>query len=236
MITQFLVRTIINLGLKNQQKFLRLLAKLEYGVAACLANLVIDAEKSNYPGLAAQLRSHSLEERNHGKMLATLADGKDKIKSKENGAWIYLEEKGIELVNSFNKFDNPSKSKILTGEEYCGIFENLDGISQRYLGLRLFLRGQKVADMSWCDRIACMMVLEQSTLGFYNELASSPVPDNIRLIAMKIAGDEAVHASMLKYSLCHFTHFPELSLDKWRSRLFFAQFGLLWDFWKWTKN
>lgn len=234
--TQFLVKTIINLGLNNQQRFLRLLAKLEYGVAACLANLSIDAEKSNYPGLAAQLRSHCLEERNHGKMLATLADGKDKIKLKENGTWIYLEEKGTEPVNNFNKFDNPSKSKILTGEEYCGIFENLDGISQRYLGLKLFLRGQKVADMSWCDRIACMVVLEESTLGFYNELASSSASDNIRVIAMKIAGEEASHANALKYSLYHFTLFPQYSLDKWRSRLFFAQFGLLWDFWKWTKN
>jgi hypothetical protein len=232
MITQFLVKTIINLGLKNQQKFLRLLAKLEYGVAACLANLVIDAEKSNYPGLAAQLRSHSLEEKNHGKMLATLVDGKKRIELRGNGRWLTLQKSGIELANHPEEGDG----KLIIFEAGYGIFDNLDGISQRYLGLRMLLKGQKIADMSWCDRIACMVVLEESTLGFYNELASSSAPSNIQLIATKIAGDEAVHSSMLKYSLCHFTHFPEHSLEKWRSRLFFAQFGLLWDFWKWTRN
>jgi hypothetical protein len=225
-------RLIIYLGLKKQNEFIRLLAKLEYGVSACLLNLSKEAEKDGYYNLAKMLRSHSSEERNHGRMLATLVDGKHRIEAKENGRWLSLKKDGDEIA----KHPEDGEGKIVTWGNTVGIFDNLDGISQRYLALRMLFKGKKIQELSWSDRLACMHVLEEGTLAFYNELSSFETPYKLKMTAIKIAGEEAGHSNYLKYTLSHFADAPDAEISKWRSRIFLASFGLIWDFWKWTRN
>jgi predicted metal-dependent hydrolase len=230
---RLLIKTIIYYGLKNQAKFVRLLAKLEYGVSACLVNLSKQAIKDGYPNLSKMLRSHASEERNHGRMLATLVDGKQRIELRGNGRWLSLVKEGQEIANHPEK----GTGKVVACDNAVGIFDNLDGISRRYLALRVLLRGKKIEELSWGDRLACMHVLEEGTLKFYNVLAESDsVPIELRAIALKIAGEEAGHSNYLKYSLSHFTHISSAEISEWRSRVFWAQFGLIWDFWKWHQT
>jgi hypothetical protein len=224
------IRLIIYFGSKNIPEFIRLLAKLEYGVSAFLENLASCAEDENYPHLANQLKNHASEERNHGKMLATLVDGKQRIELRNNGRWKTLIKDGVELANHPESGDG----RLIVFDEGYGIFDNLDGISQRYLGLRMLLKGQKLVDLDWQSRIAVMAVLEESTLSFYNQLSVSPnIPNEVRLVAVKIAGQEAEHGNYLKYVLPQFTYLPEMEIEKWQARLLWASWGLMWDFWRW---
>lgn len=228
-----LTRLIIYFGSKNLPDFIRLLAKLEYGVSACLSNLAIAAQADNYPNLNKQLLGHAAEERNHGRMLATLADGKRRINLKGNGRWLSLRIGGEEKSNHPEEGDG----KLIIFETGNGIFDNLDGISQRYLALKVFLKGKKMSELPWSDRLACMAVLEEGTLGFYNELSSCEgIPNYIRVVAMKISGEEAGHANYLKYMLPQFTPTPSLEMQKWRDRLFWAKLALIWDFWQFMQS
>lgn len=224
---RFLTKAIIYLGLKNQPKFIRLLAKLEYGVCACLVNLSKQATADGYPNLSKMLRSHAAEERNHGKMLATLIDGKQRIELKDNGRWLSLFKDGKETANH----PEEGKGKVISWDKSVGIFDNLDGISQRYLALRMLLQGKKIEQLSWGDRLACMHVLERGTLQFYLALAeSSSAPIELRAIAVKIAEEEKGHGDYLRGTT------KKENILKWRSRVKWANLGLIWDFWKWTRS
>jgi rubrerythrin len=223
---QFLIKTIIYFGLKNKPKFIRLLAKLEYGVSACLVNLSKQAKNDGYLNLSNNLRSHAKDERNHGKMLATLVDGKRRIELKDNGRWLSLVKDGEEVANHPEEGDG----KIVIWDNSVGIFDNLDGISQRYLALRILLKGRRISELSWNDRLACMHVLERGTLRFYLALAESSAPIELRAIAAKIAEEEAGHSNYLRAAT------KKENILKWRSRVKWASLGLIWDFYKWTRS
>jgi hypothetical protein len=130
-----------------------------------------------------------------------------------------------------------SAGRLVVSENMVGIFDNLDGISQRYLALRMLLKGKKIKQLSWSDRLCVMYVLEEGTLKFYNILTESDsAPIELRAIALKIAGEEAGHSNYLKYALPHFAPVSGSEILEWRSRVFWASFGLVWDFYKWTRN
>ncbi len=234
MINHLIIKLIIYFGCKNLPEFVRLLAKLEYGVSACLTNLALQAEKDNYHGLAAQLSKHAAEEKSHGKMLGSLIDGKRRIELRGGGRWLSLTDgKGNEIANH----PEAGNGKLITSGKYSGIFDNLDGISQRYKSLQLLLWGKKINDLPWESRLACMACLEEATLRFYIILASTSNLDfEIRAIALKIAGEEGCHANYFKYVLPQFSYFPEKELNKWRLRIFWARFALIIDFILWTKK
>lgn len=226
-------KLIVYFGLNNTKEFVRLLAKLEYGVSAALNNLARDAEKSNYPNLASMLRTHSAEELNHGRMLATWCDGKSSIRLKESGRWLsWKNSTGLELA----RFPESKAGKKMVfnkgGEEYIGIFENLDGISRRYISLRIFLKGKKIIDLPWKDRLACMLALEAQTRALYVELSKSQAPQSLRAIFSKIASEEDSHSNYLESVLRDFAPCPGQEVDKWRSRIKLASLGLIYDFMK----
>jgi hypothetical protein len=232
-VNKILIKIIIYFAQKNLPEFVRLLAKLEYGVSACLSNLAVDASKEGYANLSQMLLAHAQEERNHGKMLATLIDGKQRISLRTNGRWLSLVDvSGRQLANHPDR----GRGKLVRLENKVGLFENLDGISQRYLSLRFLLGGKKINQLPWHARIACMACLEEGTFNFYRHFAASNIPDSLKAIVQKIADEEEKHADYFEYVLPQFTAFPHAELDDWRSRIAWASIGLIWDFLRWTKN
>lgn len=230
---KMLVKLICYFGLKNTKEFVRLLAKLEYGVSSALNNLAEDADKSNYPNLAAMLRAHSSEEFNHGRMLATWCDGKNSIRLRGAGRMLsWKNSAGVELA----RFPESKKgTKIVLdkeGEQYIGIFENLDGISQRYLALKIFLRGKKIIELPWKDRLACMLALEGGTRALYVELSKLKMPESLRAIFSKIAQEESSHSDYLESVLRDFVPCPSQEVDRWKGRISLASLGLIYDFGK----
>lgn len=235
MLKFFLIKMIIRFSSQNPEEFTRLLAKLEYGISSCLRNLSVEAEKDNYPNLALMLRNHAKSEHNHGKMLATLADGRSRIKMMGSGRWLSLiNESGKELIeNASEKKKNSGKlvNAKIRGQQCVGIFENFDGLSQKYLSLRLLLENNKMLSLPWCSRIACMAVLELETKNFYEELGkSSKISEPLKMVVSKIASDEESHADYLNYVLLDFTSLPRQEIDKWQERLTRAYLGLIFDF------
>lgn len=228
-----LLRLVVYLGLKNTKEFVRLLAKLEYGVSSALNNLACDADKSNYPNLAAMLRAHSSEEFNHGRMLATWCDGKNSIRARGAGRLLsWKNSAGVELARFPEEKEGIKIIFDKDGEQYTGIFENLDGISQRYLSLRIFFRGKKIIELPWKDRLACMLALEAQTRALYVELSKSPCPQELRAIFSKIAQEESSHSDYLESVLRDFSPCPNQEVDRWRSRMNLASLGLIYDFGK----
>lgn len=229
-----IIKIIIYFGLKDLPNFIRLLAKLEYGVSSALHNLANDAEESKYFNLANQLRQHAQEEENHGKMLATLIDGKERIITKGGGRWLSYQVNGVELANHFEL----GGGKIIEDKEkgVFGIFQNLDGISQRYFSLHYFLKGKKMKDLPWESRLACMAVLEEGTNNFYLVLNKILVNEVLKSIALKISDEELVHSRYLKYLIGQFTPFVDVEIDRWRRRLWFAKFFLILDFFNYVRQ
>ena len=226
----FLTKLIINIGLRQEQKFLRLLAKAEFGVSIFCKKLAVAAAEENKPNLAALLQSHAKEEEKHGKMLASLVDGNERFHTEGSGRFISIvRPNGEELRRNPDK---TSQGKILEwdsinfpGERLIGNFENFDGLSKRYFTLRLLFGNKSAFDYNWDDRLAFMYVLEQETQCFYEHLATSSATSALKAIASQIARDELRHTDYLKKTLLH----RNADVEKWRDRMMVAFWGLVID-------
>jgi hypothetical protein len=231
-----LIRFAIRLGLRNKQRFLRVLAKIEFGVAIFCFKLQYQALAENLLNLATMLEMHGKEENKHGKMLASLADGcSDRIALTENsGRWIKITRpSGETIVNRPD--DNTAIPKCITwasykfpGEQLTGLFENFDGISKRYISARLLFGNLAASDYPWEDKIAFMYVLEEATASFYQELMKCD-DSALSAIARQIITDEFNHANYLKLALANFAPIPQFAIDKWHSRLWWARWALIID-------
>lgn len=218
---KILFRLIIYLGChpRRQQKFLKLLAKIEHGVAIFCFKLAAIARRESRHDLADSLESHANDEKRHGKMLSSLAG--DKINLTDNGQFTELYKDGVLVVSK--PYSTPTIH--LQGIHYSGSFENLDGLSLRYLSLRMLFKGKSAIDFPWEDRLAFMQVLEGVTQKFYAQLSQYSRVESIRAIALKIAVDEITHADYLKYVCKEFR--PDIL--KWEAQLNWAILGLMVD-------
>lgn len=231
----FLTKVIISIGLRQEQKFLRLLAKVEFGISVFCKKLAATAlAEGNKSNLAAQLESHAKQDEKHGKMLASLVDGNERFHHEGTGRFISIVRPSGEELRSNAEIEAEGKdlewdSVIFPGERLIGIFENFDGLSKRYLSMRLLFGNRSAFDYPWDDRLAFMCVLEQQAQHFYEHLAinqhASPA---LRAIASQIALDEVEHADYLKHSLFHYNG----DIEKWRDRMWLASLGLIVDMWK----
>lgn len=163
-----LKKLIIWIGLRREKQLLRMLAKIEFGVSIFCRKLAVTAYQDKYPNLAELLINHAKDEENHGKMLASLADGSDR----------------------------PTLAKTGTFKP-TGEFENFDGISKRYYSLRWFFKDRHAFDHDWGDRLAFMQLLECETQAFYEVLSKSNCSEPLKAIASKIADDEQGHGNYL---------------------------------------
>ena len=232
----FLTKLIINVGLRQEQKFLRLLAKIEFGVSIFCKKLAVVAEQENKLNLAAQLKLHAKQEEKHGIMLLCLADGNRRFTLEGTGRFIELLRPNGEDLRCNVDLDAEGKivewdSTIFPGERLVGIFENFE-LSKRFCCLRLLFGNKSAFDYNWDDRLAFMFVLEQQTQQFYQLLAVNSTSIPLRIIASKIALDELNHTDYLKNVLFHYNG----DVEKWRDRFWFAQIGLVFDAWKFTNN
>lgn len=217
--------------MRRQREFLRLIAKLEYGVSIFCLKMSERAECEGHYNLANLLKKHSEEEKKHGIMLAALADGQKKLKLSGNGRWTTL--KNLDTGEEIAQFpDMEEGTKIfLKDKNLLGIFQNLDGISQRYLSLKILFRGLRAEDFEWTDTLAFMAALETVTKRFYSKLAEvTEAP--ISTIAKQISEDESQHSEYLKIVLSQFTPLPEVEISKWRARIRWASLGLIVDAWR----
>jgi|GEM_PF-3592850 len=240
-----LLELIIKIGTlkRNKQKFLRLLAKLEYGLAAFCSKLKDQASEEGLVYLETMLCQHQKEEYNHGLMLSTCGDGKNRISPDRVGAtgrWVKIlkDQENLTAKNITNNIPATIQTKTIEwdsikypGEKLKGVFESFDGISFRYLALRLLFRNQPASSYSWIDKLAFMSVLEEATGAFYRRLMN--VDDaGLSAIAAKIAGDEFNHANYLVIALNAITNSSEetqKAIQKWRDRIYWSKFGLIFD-------
>ena len=239
MLRSLLIKLIIHLGLRQEQRFLRLLAKLEYGVGVFCLKLSEKARDEEYDNLATLLESHGKEEIKHGKMLASLCDGRQRIEARGNIRWLsFRNDAGEELAQHPDPLTQGTPIQLEhEGEAIAASFENLDGLSNRYFSLRLLFQGLDAASYSWSDRLAFMIVLESETKKFYHHLGQATRSVPLNAIALSISNDEENHAEYLRYALFYFSHFPRDEIDKWASRLNWARWGLVVDVWRflvWT--
>lgn len=238
---KFFIKLIIEIGLRQEQKFLRLLAKIEYGVSIFCKKLSQLAYNEKHYNLLTLLQTHAKEEAHHGKMLATLADGVDRISLEESsGRWVSMVKLSDgEDIARYNPDKLTIKSKPITwestkfpGDKLVGEFENLDGLSKRYYSLRLLFGGKSAEDFTWADRLAFMHALEGATKIFYEILSTVTKSSSLQAIALQIANDEQEHANYLYYSLFGFSPVPEADIQYWESRITKAMWGLIIDIWR----
>lgn len=227
---QILVNLIIKIGLGDQKQFLKLLSKLEYGVAIFCFKLSDLAKKENHNNLAQMLKQHATEEKKHGKMLSSLS-GK-KINLRHTGRWISYKnfDTGEEMAECPDPLES-GKKIVLEKSRIVGIFSNLDGLSKRYFALKILFCNRSADSFSWVDRLALMLALEEKATKFYATLATvAPLP--ISAIALQISQDESHHSEYLKSCLHSFTPLTAIEIDKWRSRINWAMWGILIDMWR----
>lgn len=229
---QFLFTIIIKLGLTKPKLFLRTLIKLEYGVSAFCSKISAEAYNQGYFNLSSLLETHAKEENKHGLMLGALADGQNKILLRGTGRWLSFKNvhTGIELA-TLPEPSTPGKVIFMPEKNILGIFQNLDGLSQRYLSLRLLFRGKKAADFDWCDRIAFMCALEHISQQFYAKLADI-ADEPLKAIALQISQDELEHSDYLKYTLTSMSNLPSQDIKKWEGRIGWSMLGLVFDVWR----
>ncbi len=226
-------KLIVKLGLLNKQRFIRFLAKIEYGNAVFIEKLQQQALAEDRQYLAAFLEKQAKEENKHGKMLSSLADGSDRITRTGTGRWVTILRGQENLVK---KFITPfNKPKVVTwdsytypGERLTGVLENFDGMSYRFVSSRLLFYNRAAFDYSWEDRIAFMCVLEEEIASLYLELALLKDGD-LSALASQMTRDEFDHANHLKDALSRFSPFPQDLLNKWRKRVKWAKWGLVID-------
>lgn len=229
-----LVRFIIYLGLRDKPKLFRFLAEIEYGVAIFCEKLQRQAISENLPNLARLLEDHGKQEKKHGKMWASLADGSSRIHLSDNGQWIEMVRPSGENIAKPTLNNGVTKTIVwdsvkFPGEQLVGLFKNFDGISKRYLTGQIMFGGRAAFDFSWEDKLAFFHLLEEETAILCQVITESTDDDAIRAIALQITGDELNHANYLKSALNQFAPLPEAALDKWRDRLWWAKWGLAVD-------
>lgn len=235
-----LIKLIVRIGLRDKKRLLRLLAKLEYGVAIFCFKLADKAKKEKHENLATLLKEHGDSEVKHGKMLASLADKGNRITlTEETGRWTSVTRisTGQQLARPNPELTAQGKeiswdSINFPGERLQGTFENFDGLSKRYLSLRLFFRNKSAYEYPWNDKLALMHILEQSTREFYQAISKQSNDTTIQAIATQIATDEDNHAHYLYQSLKWFSYFPDHDIQKWQSRFHLAIWGLVIDAWR----
>jgi len=224
---KIIIKLIFLLKLQEKREFIRKLSKLEYGVSAFCLKLSKQCEKDAV-NMSAMLVKHSQDERRHGKMLSSYVDGNDRLKLHDVGSFLSIEIK-----------DNPPESFIKTataktvfwdsvkypGKFYVGLFENYDGISDRYLSAKMLFGFKKASDYDWVDKIAFMKVLEEKTGEFYKEFSLQVKDKVLKSIIEKILEDENNHNCYLNSLAKEFNS----DLEKWRFRIWFASFFLIWD-------
>ena len=166
-------------------------------------------------------------------MLASLAEGSDRIPVIDNGLFLKVSFDGSEPVRQSDHQKGKVlywESTIYPGQKVTALFENLDGLSKRYLSLRILFKGQSASHYDWCDRLAFMHLLEIETQKFYKVLADSKCSEPLRAITLRIVEDEKGHSTYLKDLLSQIPGADSDSdLEKWRDRLFWAKIGLLFD-------
>jgi hypothetical protein len=219
------------------ENLIRLLAKLEFGVSIFLKKNVQQAEIDWKNGLALQLKKHSLEEKRHGDMLLALVDGNSRAKLEEQTGFflsMIRESDNKELMK--NPLKQNSKTKKVTwesayypGDKLTGNFLNLDGLSKRYLSLRIFFGGKKAEDFDWENKLAYMIVLERVNTDFYKAISRVYKGSKFGAIATKILEEEDSHILYLSNCLASITHDPQFVIDKWQGRLVCAYLGLTVD-------
>lgn len=224
-----LIKLIIYIGLKNQTKFLKLLSKLEFGVYIFCKKLAEEAYSQNYENLANQLLLHAKDEKKHANLIAIFNNTRIKLKNTGRWASFYSISTGEELA-PFPDIDENEGTKIFY-QNTIGKFQSFDGMSKRYLALRVLFNGKKASDLDWCDRIAFMHVLETGTSEFYKQLAMQ-TQGKLSAIASEISEDEIGHSEKLKLFLGNFTLFPHQEIDKWESRINLSMWALLWDLYR----
>ena len=230
---RLLLKFAIYIAMKDKSKFLRFLAKIEYGVAIFCFKLQRLAQSEGHFNLASMLENHGKEEKKHGKMLASLADGCDRIYLSELGQWVSITRpSGENLINRPVKADIAKTliwdSIVFPGEKLIGLFENFDGISKRYFSAKILFDNKAAADYPWEDKLAFMYALEEETAAFYQMMVEAE-DAILSAIALQITGDELNHANYLKLALSGFAPIPQAAIDKWRSRVWWAKWGLIVD-------
>lgn len=213
------LKLIVFIGRHKEQQFFRELAKIEYSVGIFCSKLAAIAANEGKLHLSKDLSIHSTQETKHGKMLASLCDGKDKIvpDKNTNGKLLTKQLGDINLIKpTYAIHSNDVKSmswKRLTGEHVTATFENFDGLSDRYISLRFLFAGKKAAEFSWDDRFAFMHALERVTELFYQLLSESKCSPALKAIAAQIANDEQQHSDyLLKLSSSE-------SIEYWNNRI-----------------
>lgn len=229
-----LVEVVCKIAIKRDFKnFIRVLSKIEFGVSIFCQKIANDARNQNHANLAEMLDKHSKEEYVHGKMLASLIDGKDrelvvdttfqKASFLSSGMVTKTSShpsRKDDVVLSWESVEHP-------GELTTMIFEQLDGISKKYFSAKLLFGGKSAYEFDWIDRLAFMCALERKTQQLYSVIEKEESP--LGAIAKKIHNDEVGHSDYLLKALGHFTNLPNSAIEKWESRIFWAQAGLIID-------
>ena len=228
-----LIKILVWIGMKNRNKFIRNLAKIEYGNAIFCEKLADVALSENRTELASLLVKHGKEENKHGLMLASLADGQNHFSRTGTGRWVKILRSGENIVkNLITTSSHPKvlqwESKKYPGEQLTGTLESFDGMSYRYLSARLLFKNVAASDYSWKDQLAFMYVLEEEVSCLYQELMNTQ-DTSLSAIASLITEDEFNHANYLKVTLQRFTESPEEIINKWRGRVWWAKWGLIVD-------
>ncbi|MBO3459943.1 ferritin-like domain-containing protein [Aetokthonos hydrillicola Thurmond2011] len=245
---KLIIYLIIYIGLRRKQRFIRQLSKLEYGVSIFCKKL---AANSPTPDLAQMLNNHAIQEAHHGRMLDSLANGTQheaseneryfrkrfSIRETDKGKFISIKRSnGEELLNCVDTDINTKGIRLQwdsckLGEQLVGIFENFDGISQRYLSAKLLFDGKSADSFDWADKLAFMHVLEQETEQFYLALAKIESGTPLGAIASQIVKDEQHHADYLKSTLTQFSTSPQQEIAKWQCKVRSCAPAVLVDLW-----
>jgi len=228
-----LLKLLCVIGILNKQRFLRNLAKIEYGNSIFLEKLSKKAEQQGHLEFSQALIKHSKEENKHGIMLASLADGTNRISRSGNGRWIKILRSGNNIVKNLISFNNKPKiiqwnSSKYPGEKLIGMLESFDGMSFRYISARLLFKNISASDYSIPDQLAFMIILEKEVNLLYQELAKT---NNLalRTILNLILDDEINHVNYLEKWLNYFSQTPQELTTHWNNRVKLAKWGLVID-------
>lgn len=127
------------ISIKTQAEIAETLSLLEYGVSHYVRKLMRSYAASPNPdlNLVRELGRHGIDERSHGKMLATISKNVTYITYSYN--WIKLKDK---------------------------TYKRVEGVSS-YPWMRVILSGHKLSDFSFNEQLVIMTVLESLAHKFY---------------------------------------------------------------------
>lgn len=201
-----------------------LLARLELGVFLFCDRKREEAAALGLDKLAQQLERHAAQELGHHIQLLELIGVAPSAKKFK---WAKQYSSGIHSTY------DPSKT---VDSAWCP-----EGISRRYLSVRVWLRGQRACDLIWEDAIAFMCVGEQASEAFYSRM-SKIVPSEYSATFERISQDEKTHQSQLYSSLKKISSIDSQQLlAKWRRRGYQALMFVPIDFaiavmkWAWHR-